>query len=173
MTRMCFVVSLAGLLLTASPVVRSATAQMDDHFRRQPAETGGVIQAFGVDTHPDGPLEIVDVMQIRQAHGRHRFAVTIRNRSSEPVASYVVIGAVVSSDGSIKATQPLPPVKNLKAGQSRRQEFDLRVTVLSLSDRLAFALSEVHRASGEPWKLSDEDLRASVKAVARSVPQPR
>ena len=163
----------AASLLLMSPLVGVASAQMDDQFRRQAAETGGVVQAFGVDSYPEGPVQIVDVAQIRQAYGRHRFAVTARNRSSEPIASYVLVGTVVSSDGTVKATQALPPIRNLKAGQSRRQEFDLRVAVLSVSDRLVFAVSEVQRLSGDPWKVSEADLRATIKAAAQALARER
>jgi hypothetical protein len=173
MKRTPFVGVVAVFVVLVGPFVKIAHAQMDDRFRRQEAETGGVVRAFGVDTRPEGPLEIVDVTQIRQAYGNHRFAIVVRNRSSEPVASYTVTGLVVSGDGGVRATQPLAPVKNLKPGQSRRQEFDRRVAVLSLSDRLAFAVSEVKPATGEPWKISEHDLRATVKAAAQVLQRER
>ena len=148
-----------------------ALAQMDDHFRRQPAETGGHLQAFGVDVYPDGPIAIEQVNQIRQAYGRHRFAVNVKNRSSSPVVSYALVGVVVGSDGSVKAVQPLPPIKNLKPGQSRRQEFDLRSAVLGLSDTLAFAVSEV-QSGADAWKVTDADLKAAIKAAASKFQRP-
>jgi hypothetical protein len=159
MAHSVFCATFAACLSLLSPLIGIANAQTDDHFRRQPAETGAAVAAFGVDTYPQGPLEIVEVTQIRQAYGRHRFAVTARNKSPEPIASYVIVGLVVLSDGTVKATQPLPAVKNLKAGQSRRQEFDLRVAVLGVPDRLAFAVSEVqHKPVGDPWTITSPSI---------------
>lgn len=160
-----------ALVLNSLVVALGAAPQMDDRFRRQQAETGGRLQAFAVDVYPSGPIEIEQVEQIRQAYGRHRFAVTVKNRSAQAITSCVLVGLVVASDGSIKATQPLPPIKNLKSGHSRRQETELRVAVLGLSDLFVFAASEVQPAGAEVWKIADADLRAAVKAASGSLPR--
>lgn len=156
------------LVLASAP----ARAQMDDHFRRQPAEQdGGLAQAFAVDAHTAGPVVIDRVEQIRQAYGVPRFAAHARNRSTGLVPSFVVTAFVVGGDGRVKATQRMNAVKNLKAGQERRQELTLRAAVLGIADVLVFAVTEVEPANGDSWRAAEEELHATLRQAAESYRQ--
>ncbi len=156
------------LVLASAP----SRAQMDDHFRRQPAEQdGGLAKAFAVDAHPGGPVAIDRVEQIRQSYGAPRFAVHARNRSAGLVPSFVVTAFVVGGNGRVKATQRLNAVKNLKAGQERRQELTLRAAVPGIADVLVFAVTEVQPADGDPWHAAEEELHATLRQAAESYRQ--
>jgi hypothetical protein len=160
------VLSALWLVLAPAPW---AQAQMDDHFRRQPAEEdGGLAQAFAIDADESGPVAIDQVEQIRQAYGRPRFAVHAQNRSTTTVPSFVVTAFVVGGDGRVKAAQRMSPMKNLRAGQVRRQEFDLRTAVLGLADLLVFAVTDVQPANGSAWTAAEEELHARLRDAADS-----
>lgn len=153
-------------LLVLAPAL-PAHAQMDDHLRRQPAEQdGGLARAFAVDANTSGPVAIDRVEQIRQAYGTPRFAVHAKNRSAGVVSSFVVTAFVVGGDGRVKATQRMNPVKNLRAGQVRRQDFTLRGAVLGVADLLVFAVTDVEPANGGAWRAADEDLHATLRQAS-------
>lgn len=166
--QLTIVTSALFLVLASAP----ARAQMDDHFRRQPAEQdGGLAPAFAVDANTSGPVVINQVEQIRQAYGAPRFAVHAKNRSAGAVPSCVVTAFVVGGDGRVKATQRMNAVKNLKAGQVRRQELTLRAAVLGVADVLVFAVTEVQPADGERWHAAEEELHATLRQAAESYRQ--
>ena len=154
------------LVLAAAP---GAQAQMDDHFRRAPAEQdGGLAHAFAIDSNAAGPIAIERVERARQAYGDPRFAVHARNRSGGVVPSFVVTAFVVGGDGRVKASQRMSAVKNLRGGQMRRQEFSLRSAVLAPSDLLVFAVTDVQPAAGTAWQAVEEELRAMMRDAAES-----
>lgn len=137
----------------------------DDELRR-PKDSELTARGFSLDANPSAPVSVVQVTEQRQMHGRPIYAVLVQNRANAPVKSYVVIAAVVATDGSVKATQRLEPVKNLAAGKVRKQDTMIRAATPSISDRIAFVVGEVEHATGERWRLEDTELRDAVKAVA-------
>ena len=67
------------------------------------------------------------------------------------------MAAIVGTDGQVKATQPTKD-SNLKPFQIRRKEITFRMAVPSISDSVGFAISEIQRPDGEPWRVSDAAL---------------
>jgi hypothetical protein len=161
-------IAFSALLLVPAAAPR-AHAQMDDHFRRAPAEQdGGLAHAFAIDSNTAGPIAIERVEQARQAYGDPRFAVHAKNRTRGVVAAFVVTAFVVGGDGRVKASQRMSAVKNLRGGQVRRREFSLRSAVLAPSDLLVFAVTDVQPAGGTAWRAIDEELRAMMRDAAES-----
>lgn len=147
-----------------------AAAQIDDRVSRLGLERGAAQRVFAVDMRRDSPVELYQVEEVRQQLPPHRYAVRARNRSADAIASYTIAAVVVGSDGTAKAFQPLPAVKNLKPRQARRQEIGIQVAVLNVTDRVAFVVTGVTGVDGQSWTASDEDLRARIKEVAYFMP---
>jgi hypothetical protein len=157
----------AAVLLLAVPF--SAAGPQFDARRMEAVEEQATLRngrAFAVGVAARLPVAITGIEEIRRPDGRARFAVAVKNLSNEAVPSYQVSAAVVGSDGKVKAWQPLEPIKELKPGQSRRQEILVRVAVPALTDSIAFAVSELQPASGEAWKAEAAALEAAVEKVA-------
>jgi hypothetical protein len=145
-----------------------AFAQFDSR-RMEDVESQAMLRngrAFAVGVGAKLPVAITGIEEIRRPDGRARFAVAVKNLSGEAVSSYQVSVAVIGSDGKVKAWQPLEPIKELKPGQSRRQEILVRVAVPALTDYIAFAVSEVQPASGDPWKAEPAALEEAMQKVA-------
>jgi hypothetical protein len=152
-----------GAGLPPTPGTFGAPADYD--FRRPKAENLAS-QAFTLDLDADGPMEVVRVVEQRQITlGRPVYAVTARNRSEDAVKAYTVAAVVVGRDGTVKGMQRLPPVSNLKPGQERKQDIQIRVALPSISDRVAFAVVDVEPAAGERWSIDEASLRAILKAI--------
>lgn len=151
-------------------VSTAASAQIDDRVSREGLERRAARRVFAVPTPADAPIEVYQVEEVRQQLPPHLYAVRVRNRSAAAVASYTIAAVVVGNDGSTRAIQRLPAVKNLKPGQARRQETAIRVAVLGVPDRVAFVAVEVTGANGQTWRARDEALRAWVKEGARLMP---
>ena len=163
------VVATLVILLT----VPAAFAQFDTR-RMEDLETQSMLRngrAFAVGVGAKLPVTIVGIEEIRRPDGRARFAVSVKNLSDAPVPAYTVGAAIVNSDGTVKAWQPLEAVKALKPGQTRRQEILVRVVVPAHTDLLAFALKELEPAAGEPWKADEAALAAAIQKVAQRAPR--
>lgn len=159
---------LAGVLVVLAASSTPALAQFDPH-RMDAIEAQAMLRngrAFAVGVGAKLPVAITGIEEIRRPDGRARFAVAVKNLSMDPVSSYQVSAAVVGSDGKVKAWQPLDPIKELKPGQSRRQEVLVRVAVPALTDYIAFAVSEVQPASGDAWKAEPAALEEAMQKVA-------
>jgi hypothetical protein len=79
--------------------------------------------------------------------------------------------AIVTGDGSVKAVQRLPAIRNLKPNQANRLEMRVTVTVLTPTDRVVFYVSEMSDGGGV-WKAADADVAASIKSAAKRLPIP-
>jgi hypothetical protein len=97
--------------------------------------------------------------------------VIVRNRSLLPVASYTMAAGIVSGDGTLKAVQLLPRMKNLAPGKGSRQEIRITVTVLVPSDRVAFFVNELSSETGS-WKATEPALSEMLTSAARRLPLP-
>jgi hypothetical protein len=159
----------ACVVLWAAP----ALAQMETRKIEELESQQGLRQgrAFAVGVGAKLPVVIVGLMELRHPDGRARFAVSVKNISSDPVPSYSVSAGVVNSTGEVKAWQQLDPIKNLKPGQTRRQEFVIRVAVPAHTDLVAMAVTELERGEGDVWKAEPEALTQAVKAVRGTTPQ--
>ena len=159
---------LTGVVLVIAVLSIPALAQFDAR-RLETLEAQAMLRngrAFAVGVGAKLPVAITGIEEIRRPDGRARFAVAVKNLTNEAVPSYQVSAAVVSSDGKVKAWQPLEPIKELKAGQSRRQEVLVRVAVPALTDYVAFAVSEVQPTAGDSWKAEPAALEEAVQKVA-------
>lgn len=105
---------LAHVALASAAVAATAFAQVDDRLSRQGLERNAARRVFAVDSRPDSPVELYQVEEVRQQLPPHRYAVRARNRSAGAIASVTIAAVVVASDGTAKAFQRLPVVKNLK-----------------------------------------------------------
>ena len=137
----------------------------DDIFRRaNPDEMTS--KALVLDVHPEWPILVVGTVEQRQINlGRPVYAVVARNRSLDPVRAYTLAAVIVGTDGTAKAVQRLATVKNLQAGQERRQNVEIRAAIPSISDRIIFLVAEVEPSEGERWTLDDAAMRELVKAA--------
>lgn len=155
------------VLAAAAP----ASAQFDVH-RMEDVENQALLKqgrAFAVGVGARLPVQIVGLEEIKNPDGRFRFAVRVKNVSDAPVPAYTVSAAVVQSDGLVKAFQKLNPIKQLRPGQVRRQEFVVRVAVPAHTDLVALAVAEVERASGEPWKADEAALVEAIQRASQRV----
>lgn len=164
-TRLIGVIALWSLVAAAT-----ASAQVDDRVSRLGLERNAARRVFAVDMRRDSPVEVYQVEEVRQQLPPHRYAVRARNRTADAIASFTIAAVVVASDGTAKAFQPLPAVKNLKPNQARRQETAIQVAVLGVTDRVAFVVTEVTGADGQSWRASDDELRTRIKEVAQFMP---
>ena len=97
----------------------------DDIFRRTNPD-GMTSKALVLDVHPEWPILVVGTVEQRQINlGRPVYAVVARNRSLDPVRAYTLAAVIVGTDGTAKAVQRLATVKNLQAGQERRQNTEI------------------------------------------------
>jgi hypothetical protein len=132
---------------------------------------GASWRVFAIDTYPEGPLDIVQVEEVRQQNPPSTWGVYARNHSLMPVDSFRMAAAIVSGDGKVKATQPLPAIKNLKPGQVSRQEIRVIATVLMPTDRVVFFVNELASETAT-WKAAKELISMQVKEAAKRFPVP-
>ena len=157
------------LLMLAAPAWGQIAPQdqlpKDDIFRRvNPDDMTS--KALVLDVHPEWPILVIGTVEQRQINlGRPVYAVVARNRSLDPVRSYTLAAVIVGADGTAKAVQRLATVKNLKGGQERKQNTEIRAAIPSISDRIIFLVAEVEATEGERWALDDAALREMVKAA--------
>lgn len=156
------------ILATTHP----APAQIIDPSMRALSEPQRVSKrVFAVETYPGGPVEIEAVEEVPQQLPPSHFAVRARSRFPFPIAEYRLAAIVVGADGTVKAIQTFPRVKNLKPGQGRRQQEQIRVAVMGVTDRVAFALYDV-TTEAEAWVVPNQALRDAVRQVAIKLPVP-
>jgi hypothetical protein len=158
----------AGLVVLVTICSAPVFSQFDTR-RMETIEEQSLLRqgrAFAVGVGARLPVVIVGIEELRRPDGRARFAVVVKNVSGDAVPSYGVSAAVVGNDGKVKAWQPLDPVKQLKPGQSRRQEITVRVAVPALTDYIAFAVAELEPPSGDAWKASQPDLEQAIQKVS-------
>lgn len=163
--RVAWCACLVAALTTPPPVSGTTPSQpgRDDDFRRPRVEELSV-GAFAMHLEPPLPIRVVGIVENRQIHlGRPVYAVTAQNVTDEVIGSYTLAAAVVSSDGTVKAVQRLEAVSNLKAGQARQQNLQLRVALPSISDRVAFVVVDLKSADGKHWSLPPDRLSALLK----------
>ena len=132
---------------------------------------GASWRVFGVDSFPGGPVQIVEVAEVRQQNPPCRWAVYVSNRVLRPLTWFTMAAAVVDVKGNVKATQVLPAVKNLKPQQVNRKEIPIRITVIAPTDRVVFFVKEVKSETGD-WKAVDADVATLIKTVALKLPVP-
>jgi len=159
-------VSVAVLTLAAplwAQVAPQDQLPKDDIFRRKnPDEMTS--QALVLDVHPEWPILVIGTLERRQINlGRPSYSVVARNRSLDAVRSYTLAAVIVGSNGETKAIQRLATVKNLKGGQERKQDTEIRAAMPSISDRIIFLVAEVEASEGDRWSLDDEALRKLVR----------
>jgi hypothetical protein len=132
---------------------------------------GSTWRVFAIESHPRSALAITEVEEIRQQNPPSHWAVSVRNRSSVPIPTFALAAAVVSGDGTVKAIQDLPAIKNFKPNQVARRQIQVKVAVLTPTDRVVFFVREMTDGTGA-WKAEDEDIRTQIKAAARRLPVP-
>ena len=128
-------------------------------------------RVFAVNSFPEGPLVITQVEEVRQQNPPSTWGVYVGNGALMPVASLTMAAAVVDVNGNVKATQPMPAIKNLKPQQVVRKEVRVRVTVLAPTDRVVFFVKEVISETGD-WKAVDADVATLIKTTALRLPVP-
>ena len=128
-------------------------------------------RVFGVDSFPDGPVRITQVAEVKQHNPPSSWSVHIANRGLLPVASLTMAAAVVDIKGAVKATQPLPAIKNLTPGQEQRRETRIRVTVIAPTDRVVFFVREIVSETGN-FRAAEADVAALIKTAAEKLPVP-
>lgn len=132
---------------------------------------GASWRVFGVDSFPGGPVQIVEVAEVRQQNPPSNWAVYVSNRDLRPLHSFTIAAAVVDVKGKVKATQVLPAIKNLKPQQVNRREIPIRITVIAPTDRVVFFVKEVKSETGD-WKAVDAEVAELIKSVALRLPVP-
>jgi hypothetical protein len=156
--------------LFAAPAIGGQTPE--DSINKEFLELkGSSWRVFAIDSYPAGQLAITDVQEIRQYNPPNTWGVFVRNRSASLVTSATLAAAIVAGDGTVKAVQTLPAIKNLKPQQDVRQELRIRVAVLMPTDRVVFFVDEVSGAA-DVWKASRSEVGASIKRAARRLPVP-
>jgi hypothetical protein len=155
-------------LVVAAPAWAQVAPQdqlpQDDIFRRKNPDDM-TSKATVLDVHPEWPIMVVGTVEQRQINlGRPIYAVVALNRSLDVVRSYTLAAVIVGADGTTKAVQRLATVKNLKAGQERKQDTEIRAAIPSISDRIIFLVADVEASEGERWTLDDAAMREMVKA---------
>ena len=65
---------------------------------------GASWRVFGVDSFPGGPVQIVEVAEVRQQNPPSSWAVYVSNRDLRPLNSFTIAAAVVDVKGNVKAT---------------------------------------------------------------------
>jgi hypothetical protein len=161
---------LATMMLTAGVQFTNQTPS-DARSNQFEDPKGATWRVFAVESHAGGPLAITEVEEVRQQNPPSRWAVVVQNRSAAPVSSFALAAAIVAGDGTVKAIQPLPAIKNLKPNQVARREILVKVTVLVPTDRVVFFVNEMSDGAAI-WKAADEDVRAVIKSAAKRLPVP-
>lgn len=156
-----------AVLATTMP----ASAQIDPSLRALSEPQRVSARVFAVETYPGGPVEIEAVEEVKQMLPPSHFAVRARNRSGFPIKEYRLAALVVAADGTVKAIQTLPRVKNLKPGDARRQQEQIRVAVMGVTDRVAFVLYDV-TTDDDTWAVPNQELRETVRQIALKRPVP-
>jgi hypothetical protein len=146
---------------------------MPGDIRMDPVEgpKGESWRVFGVDAFPDGPIQIVQVGEVRQQNPPSTWSVYVTNRDFMPVNAVTMAAAVVDVNGNVKATQNLPTIKNLKPQQVVRKEVPVRVTVISPTDRVVFFVKDIKTETGD-FTAVQADVAALIKTVAVRLPVP-
>ena len=132
---------------------------------------GASWRCFSVDSLPEAPVRIIQVGEVRQYNPPSSWSVFVQNGALLPVISVTIAAAVVDVNGNVKAIQPLPPIKNLKPGQTQRRETRIRVTTIAPTDRVVFYLRELTAESGD-WKASESDVASHIRSAAQRLPVP-
>jgi len=128
-------------------------------------------KVFAVNSFPEGPIVINRVEEVKQQNPPSTWGVYVGNGSLLPVASLTMAAAVVDVNGKVKATQPIPAIKNLKSQQVVRKEVRIRVTVLAPTDRVVFFLKDLTSEVGE-FKSKETDVAELIKTAAARLPVP-
>jgi hypothetical protein len=128
-------------------------------------------RVFAVNSLPEAPIAIVQVEEVRQQNPPSLWGVYFVSRAPMPVETATLVAAVVDVNGAVKATQPLPTIKNLKPGQVQRRETRIRVTQIAPTDRVVFFMKEVAGEVGE-WKAEDGNVAALIRSAAQRLPVP-
>lgn len=132
---------------------------------------GASWRCFAIDSLPAAPVRIIQVGEVRQFNPPSSWSVFVENRALLPVNSLTIAAAVVDVNGTIKATQPLPAIRNIKPGQVQRRETKIRVTVIAPTDRVVFYLRDLVSESGN-WTTSESDVAGLIRAAAQRLPVP-
>lgn len=132
---------------------------------------GASWRCFAVDSLPEAPVRITQVGEVKQFNPPSSWSVFIRNHGLLPVASVTIAAAVVDVTGNVKAIQALPPVKNLKPGDTQRRETRIRVTVIAPTDRVVFYLRDLISESGD-WQASESGVATLIRDAAQRLPVP-
>jgi hypothetical protein len=171
-------VSLLMLLLGQSqPPVRilnptsSAPNPGDVRLNQFDEAPGSSWKVFAVNSFPDGPIVINRVEEVKQQNPPSTWGVFVGNGSLLPVASLTMAAAVVDVNGKVKATQPLPAIKNLKPQQVVRKELRIRVTVLAPTDRVVFFLKDL-TSEVDDFRSKDLEVAELIKTAAARLPVP-
>ncbi len=176
----CILFTVAAAVLSAVTRLEAQTGTNQTLVDPRPSDArmnqfeevkGSSWKVFAVESFADGPLAITEVQEVRQHNPPSSWAVLTRNRSLMPVTSYTLGAAIVSGDGSVKAIQPLPPIRSLQPDGISRQEMRVRVAVLMPNDRVVFFVNAALSEMGT-WKATDTEIAALVKAAARRLPIP-
>ena len=128
-------------------------------------------RVFAVNSLPEAPIAIVQVEEVRQQNPPSLWGVYFVSRAPMPVETATLVAAVVDVNGAVKATQPLPTIRNLKPGQVQRRETRIRVTQIAPTDRVVFFMKEVAGEVGE-WKAEDGNVAALIRSAAQRLPVP-
>lgn len=128
-------------------------------------------RVFAVDAHPEGPIAITAVQEVRQQNPPSRYAVYAGNRALMPVTSLTLAAAVVDVNGKVKATQTLGAIRNLQPQQVQRREIPIRITIVAPTDRVVFYVKEVKSEIGA-FKSVDAEVAELIKTVAQRLPVP-
>jgi hypothetical protein len=161
--------TLAMLLTLAAQLTNQTPSDARSNQFEDPK--GSSWRVFAVDSDAGGPLAITEVAELRQQNPPSLWAVSVTNRSSEPLASFTLAAAIVAGDGVVKAIQRLPAIKNLKPNQSSRRELRVTATVLTPTDRVVFFVNDVSHSS-DVWTADESKVGALIKATARRLPVP-
>ena len=174
---MRFVTLLVVMLSQSQPPIRivnpTNTNPMPGDVRMQQFDMpeGATWRVFGVDSFPDGPVKIVQVSEVRQQNPPSTWSVHITNRALMPVNSVSMAAAVVDVKGTVKATQTLAAIKNLKPQQVVRKEVPVRVTVIAPTDRVVFYVKSIVSETGD-WTSAPAEVAELIKSVALRLPVP-
>lgn len=161
-------VTLITLFVTLIALGAQVQSGTPDRPRFMDGDPRGM-KVFAVDSHKNGPLEVVQVEEVQQQNPPSLWAVTVRNRDAVSVDSFRMAAAVVTGDHKIKGTQQLPVIKNLKVGGVSRQQIKIFPTILNPTDRVVFYLSEVTIA-GLGWKADKNDVTTLITKTSAQYP---
>ena len=128
-------------------------------------------RVFSVNSFPEGAPVITQVEEVRQQNPPSTWGVYVGNRELWPVDKLTVAAAVVDVNGKVKATQPLPPIRNLKPQQVVRKEVRIQVAIIAPTDRIVFFVKDVVSETGD-WKAVDAEVAALIKTAASRLPVP-